>query len=169
MTFTTMVLWLFGRRITLADRMLIQSAYNLDTLSGLVRLTMRILKVTLCLEGLGAVGSLFHIISKRRSVFLSLSSLLCCLSYGRKFVLLSILRKSRTVSPLKAMLLMTPVRMPCSPRKARNSWMPSVGVPGAAASQKILSISLAVRGSSMPMDSWGRRTCGISETITNAM
>ncbi len=55
-TFTTMVLWLFGRRITLADRMLIQSAYNLDTLSGLVRLTMRILKVTLCLEGLGAVG-----------------------------------------------------------------------------------------------------------------
>ncbi len=60
---------------------------------------------------------------------------------------------SLTVSPLKAMLLMTPVRMPCSPRKARNSWMPSVGVPGAAASQKILSISLAVRGSSMPMDS----------------
>ncbi len=55
-TFTTMVLWLFGRRITLADRMLIQSAYNLDTLSGLVRLTIRILKVTLCLEGLGAVG-----------------------------------------------------------------------------------------------------------------
>ncbi len=55
-TLTTMVLWLFGRRITLADRMLIQSAYNLDTLSGLVRLTMRILKVTLCLEGLGAVG-----------------------------------------------------------------------------------------------------------------
>ena len=55
-TFTTMVLLLFRRRITLADRMLIQSAYNLDTLSGLVRLTMRILKVTLCLEGLGAVG-----------------------------------------------------------------------------------------------------------------
>ncbi len=55
-TFTTMVLWMFRRRITLSDRMLIQSAYNLDTLSGLVRLTMRILKVTLCLEGLGAVG-----------------------------------------------------------------------------------------------------------------
>ena len=35
--------------------MLIQSAYNLDTLSGLVRLTMKILKVTLCLEGVGAV------------------------------------------------------------------------------------------------------------------
>ena len=58
-TFTTMVLLLFRRRITLSDRMLIQSAYNLDTLSGLVRLTMRILKVTLCLEGLGAVGYAF--------------------------------------------------------------------------------------------------------------
>lgn len=55
-TFTTMVLFLFRRRITLSDRMLIQSAYNLDTLSGLVRLTMRILKVTLCLEGMGALG-----------------------------------------------------------------------------------------------------------------
>ena len=58
-TFTTMVLWMFRRRITLSDRMLIQSAYNLDTLSGLVRLTIRILKVTLCLEGMGAVGYAF--------------------------------------------------------------------------------------------------------------
>ena len=58
-TFTTMVLWMFRRRITLSDRMLIQSAYNLDTLSGLVRLTMRILKVTLCLEGMGAIGYAF--------------------------------------------------------------------------------------------------------------
>lgn len=54
-TFSTIVLCLFRRRITLSDRMLIQSAYNLDTLSGLVRLTMKILKVTLCLEGVGAV------------------------------------------------------------------------------------------------------------------
>ena len=55
-TLTTMVLCLFRRRITLSDRMLIQSAYNLDTLSGLVKLTMRILKVTLFLEGIGALG-----------------------------------------------------------------------------------------------------------------
>lgn len=55
-TFTTIVLWAFRRRITLSDRMLIQSAYNLDTLSGLVKLTLRILKVTLCLEGIGALG-----------------------------------------------------------------------------------------------------------------
>ena len=58
-TFTTIVLILFRRRITLSDRMLIQSAYNLDTLSGLVRLTRQILKVTLCLEGIGAVGYCF--------------------------------------------------------------------------------------------------------------
>lgn len=55
-TFTTIVLCLFRRRVTLSDRMLIQSAYNLDTLSGLVRMTMRILKVTLALEAVGAVG-----------------------------------------------------------------------------------------------------------------
>lgn len=55
-TFTTIVLCLFRRRISLSERILIQSAYNLDTLSGLVRLTMRVLKVALCLEGLGAMG-----------------------------------------------------------------------------------------------------------------
>ena len=58
-TFTTLILCLFRQRITLADRMVIQNAYNLDTLSGLVRLTMRILKVTLTLEGIGAVGYAF--------------------------------------------------------------------------------------------------------------
>ncbi len=55
-TFTTLVLCIFRRRITLSDRMLIQSAYNLDTLSGLVKLTIHVLKATLLLEGLGAVG-----------------------------------------------------------------------------------------------------------------
>ena len=39
--------------------MLIQSAYNLDTLTGLVRLTLRIFKITLILEGIGAVGYFF--------------------------------------------------------------------------------------------------------------
>ncbi len=55
-TFTTLVLCLFRRRVTLSDRMLIQSAYNLDTLTGLVRITMRVLKATLLLEGIGALG-----------------------------------------------------------------------------------------------------------------
>lgn len=54
-TFTTALLLLVGKRITLTDRMLIQEAYNLDTLSGLVRLTLKILKGTLLIEGLGAL------------------------------------------------------------------------------------------------------------------
>lgn len=54
-TFTTLVLIVFRRRITLSERKLIQSAYNLDTLSGLVVLTVRITKTALCLEGIGAV------------------------------------------------------------------------------------------------------------------
>lgn len=53
-TFTTLVLLAFRRRITLSERLLLQNAYNLDTLSGLVRLTARITKVTLCIEGIGA-------------------------------------------------------------------------------------------------------------------
>jgi len=58
-TFTTLILCVFRRKITLSDRLLIQSAYNLDTLSGLVKLTMRVVKVTLCLEGIGAIGYAF--------------------------------------------------------------------------------------------------------------
>ncbi len=54
-TFTTVLLLLVGRRITLADRLLIQDAYNLDTLSGVVRLTLRVVKGTLIVEGIGAI------------------------------------------------------------------------------------------------------------------
>jgi len=54
-TFTVIMLVLFRQRITLKDRLLLQDAYNLDTLSGLVRLTVRILKGTLLLEAIGAV------------------------------------------------------------------------------------------------------------------
>lgn len=54
-TFTTLVLVLLGKRITLKERLLLQDAYNLDTLSGLVRLTKRILKGTLLIEGIGAI------------------------------------------------------------------------------------------------------------------
>lgn len=53
-TFTTLLLIAFHKRITLENRMLIQNAYNLDTLTGLVKLTMRIIKVTLCIEAIGA-------------------------------------------------------------------------------------------------------------------
>lgn len=53
-TFTTMLLMALHKRITLQDRLLIQNAYNLDTLSGLVKLTMRIVKVSIAIELVGA-------------------------------------------------------------------------------------------------------------------
>lgn len=53
-TFTTVVFLIFRRKITLKNRLLIQDAYNLDTLSGLVKLTIWILKGTLPIEGIGA-------------------------------------------------------------------------------------------------------------------
>lgn len=54
-TFTTVIFLIFRRKITLKNRLLIQDAYNLDTLSGLVKLTIWILKGTLLVEGIGAV------------------------------------------------------------------------------------------------------------------
>lgn len=53
-TFTTVVLLALRKRISLKERLLIQDAYNLDTLSGLVRLTVQILKGTFLVEGIGA-------------------------------------------------------------------------------------------------------------------
>lgn len=54
-TFTTTILLALRRRITLKDRMLIQEAYNLDTLRGLVKLTIKIIKGTFLIEGMGAL------------------------------------------------------------------------------------------------------------------
>ncbi len=54
-TFSTAALLMAGRYITLKDRLLIRDAYNLDNLNGLVKLTIRIIKGTLIVEGIGAV------------------------------------------------------------------------------------------------------------------
>ncbi|MDD5935848.1 MAG: TrkH family potassium uptake protein [Clostridiales bacterium] len=54
-TFTTTIYLLLGKRVKLSDRLLIQNAYNLDTLSGLVKLTKKIIKCTLIVEGVGAL------------------------------------------------------------------------------------------------------------------
>lgn len=53
-TFTTLILIAFHKRITLSERILIQNAYNLDTLAGLVKLTKNIICVTLWIELIGA-------------------------------------------------------------------------------------------------------------------
>ena len=61
----TMVMSVFiivGKRITLRDRMLIQETYNLDTLSGLVKLVKKILAGTLVVELVGAVLYSFQFI-----------------------------------------------------------------------------------------------------------
>ena len=54
-TFTTSMLMMLRKRITLKDRLLIQDAYNLDTLQGLVKLTKKIIKGTLLVEAAGAL------------------------------------------------------------------------------------------------------------------
>ena len=54
-TFSTTILMMLGKRITLNERLLIQDAYNLDTLRGMVKLTKKIIKGTLIVEGIGAL------------------------------------------------------------------------------------------------------------------
>ena len=43
------------KKITMKSRVMIQQTYNLETLSGLVRFIIRILKGTVLVEGIGAV------------------------------------------------------------------------------------------------------------------
>lgn len=52
---TTSVMLIIGRKVTLKDRLLLQDAFNLDTLSGLVKFLRRILKGTFIVEGIGAL------------------------------------------------------------------------------------------------------------------
>ncbi len=54
-TFTTAVMVLIGRKVTLKDRLLLSAAFNLDTLQGLVRFLVRVIKGTLIVEGIGAL------------------------------------------------------------------------------------------------------------------
>lgn len=57
-TFTTALLLCFQRKLSLEDRILIQNAYNLETLSQLGVMTRKILGMTFLLEGIGALGYL---------------------------------------------------------------------------------------------------------------
>ena len=55
MTFGTMLLIVLRKRITLSERLLISNSLNEDGLQGIVRLVMRIMGLTLSIEGIGAV------------------------------------------------------------------------------------------------------------------
>lgn len=54
-TFTTLLLLILGKRITLSERLLIQDAYNLDSVAGVVKMTRRIVLGALLIEGIGAI------------------------------------------------------------------------------------------------------------------
>lgn len=54
-TFTMLFLMALGKRIGLKQRLLIQDAYNLDKIQGMVILIKKILKGTLIVEGVGAL------------------------------------------------------------------------------------------------------------------
>ncbi len=58
-SFTTGVMMIIGRRITLRDRMLLEDALNLDTLKGLVKFLRRVFKGTFMAESFGAIGYSF--------------------------------------------------------------------------------------------------------------
>ena len=50
------------KKITMKSRVMIQQTYNLETLSGMVRFIIRILKGTVLVEGIGAVLFAFHFV-----------------------------------------------------------------------------------------------------------
>lgn len=54
-SFTTGLMMLLRKRITLRDRVLLEDSLNLDTLKGLVRFLKRIFKGTFVVEGVGAL------------------------------------------------------------------------------------------------------------------
>lgn len=63
-SFTTGIMMVIGRRITLHDRILLEDALNLNTLSGLVAFLRKIFCGTFIIEGIGALGYTFLFIPK---------------------------------------------------------------------------------------------------------
>ena len=54
-TFTTALLLAFRKKVTLKDRLLLQDAFNLQTMSGLVRFACNVMTGTFLIEGIGAI------------------------------------------------------------------------------------------------------------------
>lgn len=63
-SFTTGIMVVIGRRITLRDRLLLEDALNLNTLSGLVAFLQKIFKGTFLIESIGAICYSFVFIPK---------------------------------------------------------------------------------------------------------
>lgn len=56
---TTGVMLMIGKKVSLKDRLLLEDAFNLSSLSGLVRFLKRVIKGTFLLEAMGAVLYMF--------------------------------------------------------------------------------------------------------------
>lgn len=63
-TLSTFVMVLIGRKVSLKDRLLLEDAFNLDTLQGLVRFLKKVLKGTVLVEGIGALCYMLVFIPK---------------------------------------------------------------------------------------------------------
>ena len=55
MTLVSMIFVLLGKKITLKDRLIMQEALNQDTMAGVVKFTLHIVKGTFIVEGVGAL------------------------------------------------------------------------------------------------------------------
>lgn len=79
-TFTILFMLMLGKRIGLQERILIQNAYNLDSLNGMVAMVRRIIKGTLLVEAVGAILYMFVFIPEYgvdgiwKSIFTSVSA-----------------------------------------------------------------------------------------------
>ena len=62
MTCFTVMLMAFGKRVTLRERMVIQDSLNETGLTGMVRLVRRIIKGTVCVEGVGALLYIVYLV-----------------------------------------------------------------------------------------------------------
>lgn len=56
---TTGVMLMIGKKVSLKDRLLLEDAFNLNSLSGLVRFLKRVIKGTFLIEAIGAVCYMF--------------------------------------------------------------------------------------------------------------
>ena len=73
-TILSAVMLLLNRRMGLGDRLLLQDAFNLNSLSGIVRFVKRVLLGTFLVEGLGALGYMWVFVPEfgMRGVWISI-------------------------------------------------------------------------------------------------
>lgn len=63
-TFTMTILMLTGRKMTLKDTLLLEDAFNMDTLQGIVKFLRTVLFHTFAVEGIGAILYMFYFVPK---------------------------------------------------------------------------------------------------------